>query len=48
MFSGLMVKLYLLLGAGLLATYSAWEVRGTVFDFRELGTDTCLQREATQ
>lgn len=35
MFGGLMSKLYLLLGAGLITTYLSWEVRGTVFT----GTD---------
>ncbi len=35
MFSGLMAKFYLLMGAGLIATYFTWEVRGTVFS----GTD---------
>lgn len=35
MFSGLLAKLYLLMGAGLIATYFTWEVRGTVFS----GTD---------
>lgn len=36
MFSGLMAKIYLLLGTGLIVTYCTWEVRGVVFS----GTDT--------